>query len=109
LLRTKDAEPHEVEADHVICTIPFSVFRRLDITGFSDQKMKSIRNLSYASSTKVLIHCRERFWERHPYDIFGGASISDQIIRSTYYPSDNAAVPAKHVLSSSARGIATAY
>ncbi len=109
LLCTKGEEPHQVEADWVICTIPFSVFRGLDITGFGSQKMSAIRNLSYASSTKVLIHCRERFWERPPYEIVGGASMSDQIIRSTYYPSDHAADLVRDVLTASARGITTAY
>jgi monoamine oxidase len=48
--------------------------------------MAAIRDLSYASSTKVLLHCRERFWESE-YGIFGGASVSDHIIRQIYYPS----------------------
>ena len=34
----------------------------------------------------MLLHCRERFWESE-YGIFGGASVSDHIIRQIYYPS----------------------
>lgn len=78
--------------DHVICTIPFGVLRTLELDGFSSEKMGAIRNLSYASSTKVLLDCRSRIWERGaPGErILGGATLSDQITRATYYPCDHA-------------------
>lgn len=90
-----DQQPQEETADYVVCTIPFGVLRRMDVSGFSHLKMRAIRNLNYASSTKVLLHCRERFWELGPEAdrIFGGASMSDGITRATYYPSDHAAPP----------------
>jgi monoamine oxidase len=110
-LRSRQAGDQAREAACVICALPFAVLRRLDVVGFGDAKLEAIRGLSYASSTKVLIHCKERFWEQKPYNIFGGASLSDQISRSTYYPSDN--VPENHarptVVASRARGITTAY
>ncbi|NEO34472.1 MAG: NAD(P)-binding protein [Symploca sp. SIO3C6] len=73
--------------DYVLCTIPFSVLRRLELNGLSSEKMLAIRNITYASSTKVLLLCKERFWEDGKYNIIGGASISDRISRQTYYPS----------------------
>jgi monoamine oxidase len=90
-----DQAPQEETADFVVCTIPFGVLRRMDVRGFSPLKMRAIRNLNYASSTKVLLHCKERFWELGPVAdrIFGGASMSDGISRATYYPSDHAAPP----------------
>ncbi len=78
-----------IDFDYVICTLPFPVMRRLQLHGLSDEKMSAIRNLTYASSTKVLLHCRQRFWETE-YNIFGGGSQTDLINRATYYPSDNA-------------------
>lgn len=82
------------EVDFVICTIPFGVLRMMDLKGFSSLKMEAIRNLSYASSSKVLLHFKDRFWERGSHDmaILGGASMSDQITRCTYYPSDHAKI-----------------
>jgi monoamine oxidase len=109
LLSSDKHEPIEIQPTHVICTIPFPVLRRLDLAGFTSDKMRAIRNLTYASSTKVLIHCKRRFWEQSPYDIVGGATLSDQIIRSTYYPSDNAPVPGPPVVASHAKGVLTAY
>ena len=82
-------------ADHVICTIPFGALRLVSLHGFSPLKLRAIRNLNYASSTKVLLHCSRRFWEEGSPDerIIGGASLSDSITRATYYPSDHAAAP----------------
>ena len=86
---SKDGAAELIDFDYVICTIPFSVLRRLKLDGLSHEKLSAIRNLTYASSTKVLLHCRQRFWETN-YDIFGGGSQTDLISRSIYYPSDNA-------------------
>jgi monoamine oxidase len=80
-----------VEAcDYVVCTLPFTILRRMNITpAFNSEKMQAIRTLGYSSSVKVLLHCSQRFWETK-YHIVGGASQTDQLIRATYYPSDNA-------------------
>lgn len=81
----------------VLCTIPFSVLRQLDIDGAFDRaKLRAIRRLAYMSSSKVLLHTRERFWESRD-GIVGGASQSDRIWRACYYPSDNAAIAAAAV------------
>jgi len=70
--------------DYVLCTIPFSVLRRLWLTGLSDAKMAAIHTMQYWAATKVALHCRETFWERE--GISGGASFSNGRIRQTYYP-----------------------
>lgn len=76
-----------IDADYVVCTIPFGVLRRIKLSGLSNGKMRAIRNLHYASSSKVLFSCKRRFWETD-YKIFGGASQTDLINRQVYYPSD---------------------
>jgi monoamine oxidase len=78
-----------IAASQVLTTIPFGVMRRMALSGFSDDKVTSIRNLNYASATKIILNVKERFWETK-YGIFGGASLSDRITRQTYYPSDHA-------------------
>lgn len=87
-------EPKIETADFVICTIPFGVLRTMELRGLSPVKMEAIRSLSYASSTKVLLHVSDRFWERGDPNkrILGGASMSDQVTRCTYYPSDHAKI-----------------
>jgi monoamine oxidase len=90
-LVNEDATPEQLDADIVLCTIPFAVLRGMRVDGVAPEKMAAIRSMNYASSTKVLLHCRKRIWEPA---ILGGATMSDTILRSTYYPSDHADAPA---------------
>lgn len=78
---------------HLLCTLPFSILRHEDVTlqGFPDDKMKAIRELSYADACKVALHVKERFWEQTSKDK-GGRSLADTKVRSTYYPNDHNAV-----------------
>ena len=71
--------------DYVLCTIPFSVLRKLELIGFDDKKLESIHNAVYCPATKVAFNCAQRFWEKD--GIRGGASFSGEGIRQTYYPS----------------------
>lgn len=86
--RTPDQDGTETTKryDYVLCTIPFSVMRRMELENFSYPKMSAIRGMTYADATKVALDCKERFWEHGEYPILGGSSTSDQIQRQTYYP-----------------------
>ena len=70
--------------DYVLCTIPFSVLRRLRLAGLSEAKMAAIHEMTYWSATKVAFHCKEAVWERA--GITGGASFSGGRVGQTYYP-----------------------
>jgi monoamine oxidase len=86
----RDGETTVETSDVVICTLPFSVLQVLDVDPpFSVAKQTAVRTLGFESSTKVLLHCRRRFWETD-HGIAGGASLSDRVYRAMYYPSDNA-------------------
>jgi monoamine oxidase len=75
-----------VTADYMICTIPFSVLRHIEIlTPFTRAKQKAIRQLHYDASTKIFIQCKRRFWEEDE-GIFGGGTVTDLAIRNLYYP-----------------------
>lgn len=78
--------------DYVICAIPYSTLREIEIAPFfSDQKMQAIRELNYIDSQKTLFLCKKRFWEEdtHYGRINGGTSFTDQIIQSIVYPPDH--------------------
>ena len=50
-------------ADYLVCAIPFSVLRRLEIVPrFSPEKQRAIAELPYASVCRVYVQCRTRFW-----------------------------------------------
>lgn len=51
----------------------------------SGDKMEALRSVHYASSTKVILSFKERFWEKE--GIRGGKSITDRPSRFIYYPS----------------------
>ena len=71
--------------DYVLCTIPFSILKKIELSGFDQEKLASIHNTVYCPATKVAFHCAESFWEKQ--GIKGGASYSGEGIRQTYYPS----------------------
>lgn len=78
----------KMEFDEVIVTIPFSAFRMVHIwPKFKQEKRKAIRELHYDAATKVLIEFKERWWEKAPYNIVGGGTITDLPNRFIYYPS----------------------
>lgn len=52
-----------VSADHLICTIPFSVLKQLEIAPkFSTEKQTAIEQLPYNSYARVYLQSRKRFW-----------------------------------------------
>jgi monoamine oxidase len=54
---------HQIESDHVIIAIPFSVLRKVDMDGsFSAPKRKAISALRYESITGVFLQSKQRFW-----------------------------------------------
>jgi tryptophan oxidase StaO len=76
---------HTRLCDYVLCTIPFSVLRKIELSGFDEDKLATIHNIIYWPATKVLFLCNRPFWQES--GIFGGASFSDDGIRQIYYPS----------------------
>jgi monoamine oxidase len=79
--------------DYVICAIPFSALRTVDIKPlFSDLKMQAIREVDYIASQKSLMLCNRRFWEEGGPDqqIIGGGSYTDLPVTTIWYPSDHA-------------------
>jgi monoamine oxidase len=54
---------HTYEADRVVCAIPFSVLRRIEVSpGLSRGKQIAIQQLQYTSVARVYLQTRKRFW-----------------------------------------------
>lgn len=84
----KTRQNYEEEFDYVICAIPFSTLRTLNINPlFSNIKTRAIREVYYTPSQKSLMLCKERFWEKS--GIIGGGSFTDLPISAVWYPSDH--------------------
>jgi monoamine oxidase len=71
--------------DYVLCTIPFSIVRKMELSGFDTDKLDAINNTVYCPATKVAFHCDRPFWQDN--GIQGGASVSGEGTRQSYYPS----------------------
>ena len=65
--------PRSFSADRVVCTIPFSVLRRLEVSpAFGREKRAAINGLRYTSVARVYVQTRTRFWTADGYS--GNAS-----------------------------------
>ena len=84
------------KADWCICTIPFSVLSRIPIK-VGPAMTEAITNLPYASSVKVGLQFKRRFWEEDD-DIYGGISYTNLPITNISYPSTGFHAAGKGVL-----------
>lgn len=54
-----------ISADHILCAMPFSVLRRVELptTNFSERKRDIIQKLQYDAVSRVYLQSKKRFWE----------------------------------------------
>ncbi len=54
-----------IEADRVVCALPFSALRRVDVQApWSPDKARAIRELAYMPVCRTSLQTRTRFWQR---------------------------------------------
>lgn len=86
---TSDKTQHIKQSHWVISTVPLGVMTKIDLVDvISPEKARAIRQISYDSSTKIIVKTKNRFWELED-GIYGGGSIWDGGLGHTWYPSDN--------------------
>jgi monoamine oxidase len=74
-------------ADRLVCAIPFSVLRRLEVSpAFSREKRAAIDNLLYTSVARVYVQTRTRFWLEDGYT---GSASTDLPVMSLFERSIN--------------------
>ncbi|MGH9971826.1 MAG: flavin monoamine oxidase family protein [Pyrinomonadaceae bacterium] len=60
---TQGGAHQTIAGDYLVCAIPFSVLRRIEISPrFSSNKQKAIEQLPYFSAARVSIQARKKFW-----------------------------------------------
>ena len=59
----KAGAPHTFTADSVLCTIPFSVLRDVELPALSDRKRDVIKHAHYDAVSRVYLQTKNRFWE----------------------------------------------
>ncbi|XP_063434698.1 putative L-amino-acid oxidase YobN [Mytilus trossulus] len=73
-------------ADAVIMTVPLTILRQIE-GDIPDDQCKVLRNIHYRASTKVILQCKSRFWEKDVGQ--GGFSKTNLPIGQLHYPSPN--------------------
>lgn len=72
-------------ADRVICTLPFSVLRNINVTpAFSQTKQHAIRDLRYGAVTRISLQMRTRSWETRGENGFGVSDAPFELWHPTY-------------------------
>ena len=83
-----------VEGNAVIVTTPVHILRQIKFNAIHStpqlpfQFYKAIEDIWYGPSTKIMIPCKTRFWEKDPNPIQGGFSKTDLPIGQIHYPSN---------------------
>ncbi|XP_077313696.1 L-amino-acid oxidase-like [Lithobates pipiens] len=86
--KDRTTPPTSIIADYVIITSTAKATKRIKFSPpLSNEKDFALGNIHYASATKILLSCTERFWEKD--GIVGGKSITDRPSRYIFYPSHN--------------------
>ncbi|MBS0219310.1 MAG: flavin monoamine oxidase family protein [Proteobacteria bacterium] len=75
----------KASADWCVCTIPLTILSQIDIQ-VGDAMKAAIAAVPYASSVKIGLQFKRRFWEEDDA-IYGGISYTDLPIRQISYPS----------------------
>ncbi len=80
---------HTLEADRLICAIPFSVLRSVEIRPeFSLEKKRAIEDLPHFSACRISVLARNRFWRREGAD---GFAVTDLPIGQVFNMTGNQA------------------
>ncbi len=92
----QDGAVRQASADWCVCTLPLTVLSQLPLQVGAPMKA-AIDAVPYASSVKVGLQFRRRFWEEDEA-IYGGISYTDLPIRQISYPSTGYNLGGKGVL-----------
>ncbi len=77
--------PQTISADHVLCALPFSTLRRVELpTNFSARKRDIIQKLQYDSVSRVYLQAKTRFWEEKGLSGFAFTNEAVEIWQPTW-------------------------
>nr|WP_273847811.1 flavin monoamine oxidase family protein [Halalkalibacter alkalisediminis] len=74
----------EITGDYCICTIPLPVLKNIPVD-FSSEMQNAIKSIGYATTGKIGLQFKSRFWEDER--IYGGMTTTNMDISQIWYPS----------------------
>ena len=75
-----------MRGDYCLSSIPLPVLQKIP-GNFSEDFKQAVNRGRFVPVCKVGWQANERFWESDKYQIFGGVSFTNEIIREIWYPS----------------------
>jgi monoamine oxidase len=79
-----DGRQQTLRADSVVCTIPFSVLRDIELPGLSPSKKEVIKTTRYDAVSRVYLQIKNRFWEEKGLNGFAFAKGAVEIWQPTW-------------------------
>src|SRR5215217_5077250 len=76
--------PQTLTADSVLCTIPFSVLRNIELPALSARKLEIIKHTRYDAVSRVYLQTKKRFWEERGLNGFAFTSGAIEIWQPTW-------------------------
>lgn len=73
-----------LSADVVLCTIPFSVLRRLELPALSDRTRDIVKRAHYDGVSRVYLQTKNRFWEDKGFNGFAFTKGAVEIWQPTW-------------------------
>ncbi len=80
-----NGSPETISADHLLCAMPFSTLRRVELpANFSERKRDIIQKLQYDSVSRVYLQSKKRFWEEKGLSGFAFTNEAVEIWQPTW-------------------------
>jgi len=80
----KAGQRQTLAADRMLCTIPFSVLRNIELPGLSERKQDVIKSTRYDAVSRVYLQTRNRFFEEEGLNGFAFTSGAIEIWQPTW-------------------------
>ena len=80
----KAGQRQTLTADRVLCTIPFSVLRNIEVPALSERKRDIIKTTRYDAVSRVYLQTRNRFWEEKGLNGFAFTNSAIEIWQPTW-------------------------
>jgi len=81
---SKAGTTQTLSADSVLCTIPFSVLRKIELPALSGRKRDVIKHTRYDAVSRVYLQTKNRFWEEQGLNGFALTSGGIEIWQPTW-------------------------
>ena len=67
IVGNRNGNAYALDADYVVCAVPLTILRNMEIVPLSSAKQRALKELNYASVSRVYLQSRTRFWQKyHP-------------------------------------------